>query len=190
MKRSEQARMLIGLVIPGSGPVAASRTRSSPERRSLALRRMPTSVRRWSHRHGLEGYQVGYFLTLLACGILFGLFVGGFVGFMENATPHVYPPYSFAQLAASDAGWTSRLRQDWLASRPPDSAAVGQRLREMHWQRLIRSAATDSGPGVLSRASTSATLGGHFVRLDAPAADVVPHDQNGESECEREKPTF
>ncbi len=145
---------------------------------------MLTIVQRWSRRLGLEGYQVAYFLTLLACGGVFGLFVGGYVGFMENATPHLYPPYSFVQLTASDAGWAAKMRQDWLAAHPLDSAAVWQRTRETHWRRLIESAADDGGPGVLSGASTPTTLGGLFVGADAPAVGVVPHDLNRESECE------
>jgi len=168
-------------------PVAAPRGigiagwRWSGQRRSSISSRVRNLVRR------LDWVQVGYHSALFSCGVAFGLLVGGFVGFMENATPHADPPYSFAQLAATDVGWAAKLRQDWLASHPLashplDSAAAGQRLRETHWQRLLKSAATDSGSEVLSRVPTPATLGGHFTRLDAQAANSVPRGPNHEVE--------
>jgi len=117
--------------------------------------------------------HIAYWLALLVCGSLFGLVAGGYVGFMENATPRAAAPYSFAQLAATDVGWAAKLGQNWLASHPLDSAAAGQRMRKVGWQRLMRGVATDSGLGALSRAPTPAILGGHFVRQDAPGADGV-----------------
>jgi len=129
--------------------------------------------------HSPDWSHVSYWFGLLVCGSVFGLFLGGYVGFMENATPHADPPYSFAQLAATDVGWAAKMRQDWLASHPLESAAVGQRLRETHWQRLLKSAAIDSGSG--GRPSPT-MCGGHFVRLDAPAACRVPHSPNHETE--------
>lgn len=55
--------------------------------------RVRTRRLKWDH--------VAYCLILLVCGILFGLFVGGFVGFMENATPHGGALVSFEQSATS-----------------------------------------------------------------------------------------
>jgi len=179
MRRGEQARMFIGLAIPGSGPVAAPRGQGSSERRWFALSWMLTRMQSWSRRHGIEGFQVAYFCTLLGCGVLFGLFVGGYVGFMENATPHADPPYSFAQLAKSDVQWAARARQGWQASHPLESVEVGQRMRETRRQRLFESTATDSGS---VGTPSPAILGGHFVRLHAPSADSVPHHPNHEAE--------
>jgi len=122
MNRSEQARMLIGLAIPGSGPVAALRSQDSPERRSFALRGILTRAQSWSRRHGLEGYQVAYFLALFACGSLFGLFVGGYVGYVDAATPPADSPYSFGQLATSDVQWNAMMRQYPVLHRPHEAA--------------------------------------------------------------------
>ena len=161
--------------LPVAAPrgVAVAAWRWSGQRRSSISSRVRNLVRR------LDWVQVGYHSALFSCALAFGLLVGGFVGFMENATPHADPPYSFAQLAATDVGWAAKLRQDWLASHPLDSAAAGQRLRETHWQRLLKSAAIDSGSG--GRPSPT-MCGGHFVRLDAPAACRVPHSPNHETE--------
>src|SRR5512143_1227602 len=109
MRRSEQARMLIGLSFPGSGPavgsVAATGVSRSSRRGWLMAGRMLTRIQSWSREHVLEWDHVAYWSVLLACSALSGLVVGGYVGFMENATPHSEPPYSFTQLAASDVGW-------------------------------------------------------------------------------------
>ncbi|MBM3331605.1 hypothetical protein FJY68_13115 [candidate division WOR-3 bacterium] len=181
MNRSEQARMLIGLTMPGSGPAAGAaappRVPCPSGQRWLAVKGTLTRARRWSREHSLDSFHTVYWLAMFACCSLFGLMVGGYVGFMENATSHAAPPHSFAQLAATDVGWAAKMRQDWLASHPRESA--GRRGRETHWQRLIKSTATDSGLG--GRPSPT-TLGGPFVRLDAPVAGGAPSLPNHESE--------
>ncbi len=192
MKRSEQVRMFIGLAIPGSGP-ASGPMAAPPAAVSVARRRWfngrgtLTGVRSWSRERGLDRDLVAYWFSLLVCCSLFGLFVGGYVGFVEAATPAVDAPGSFTQLAATDGGWAAKMRQDWLAAHPLESTAVGQRMRETHWQRPIKGAAIDSGPG--GRPATM-VLGGHFVRLSAPAASSVPRSPNHEAERERERPKF
>jgi hypothetical protein len=168
--------MLIGLTIPRSGHVAGPAVAPPavvPVMRRLRsdARGMLTMVLGRSHPHSLDRHPVTYFLALLACSSLFGLFVGGYVGFLENATPHADPPYSFAQLAATDAGWATKLRQDWLASHPIESVAAGQRMRETHWQRRTESTATDSEFGGSDGTPSSEIRAGHFVRLDAGVAD-------------------
>ena len=66
-----------------------------------------------SRTHCLEREQVLSSLGLLGCGILFGLFVGGFAGYMENATPHGSAPCSFEQMATlpPTGKWAVMLRQ-------------------------------------------------------------------------------
>ena len=172
MRRSDQARLQIGLTFPGSGPVAgpavAPPAAVSPARRWLDVRGMLTGVQIWNREHGLDRDHVVYWLALLACGVLFGLFVGGYVGFVQAATPPADLPYSYAQLATSDVQWIAKMRQYWSASHPLESA--GQRARETHWQRLLKSAATDSGSG---GTPSPKMLGGHFVRLDTPGFTYV-----------------
>jgi len=130
---------------------------------------------------------VSYWLALLVCCSLLGLFVGGYVGFMENATPHEDPPHSFTQLAATDVGWAAKMRQDWLAAHPLESAAMGQSVRETRWQRLMESAAIDSG---LCGRPSLMMLRGHFVRLGAPAVGRVPRHPYHKSERQSDKPKF
>lgn len=139
MRRSEQARMQIGLTIPGSGPAAGSAAAPpatvSVARRWFDARGVLTRVQNWSRRHGLEGYQVACFLALLGCGILFGLFAGGFVGFMQAATPPADSPYSLAQPATSDGQWAAMMRQYRSAShRSFESAA--ESVQESTWRHL------------------------------------------------------
>ncbi len=183
--------MLIGLAIPGSGPAAGSTTArrvpGSSGQRWFAVRGTLTRVRSWSREHGLDRDHAAYWLALLVCCSLFGLVVGGYVGFMENATPHADPPYSFAQLAATDVGWAAKMRQDWLAAHPLESAAAGQHMRETHWQRLLEGAAGDSG---LDGRPSPTVLGGHFVRLSVPAAGRMPRHPNHRAERESDKPKF
>jgi|GEM_PF-1468845 len=195
MRRNEQVRMLIGLAIPGSGP-AAGPMAAPPAAVSVARRRWLngrgtlTGVRSWSRAHGLDRDHAAYWLALLVCCSLLGLVVGGYVGFMENATPHADPPYSFAQLAATDVGWAAKMRQDWLAAHPLESAAVGQHMRETHWQRLLEGAAGDSGLGGSDGRPSPTMLGGHFVRLSVPAAGRMPRHPNHRAERESDKPEF
>ncbi len=163
--------MQIGLAIPGSGPVAGPAI-ARPAAVSFARRRwfdgraMQASVQSWSRRHGLPWDQVACSLTLLACGILLGLFAGGYVGFIQAATPAADPPGSYAQLATSDLQWAAMARQDWLSSHPLES--VGQGTRETRWQHLIGGAANPGAAGDSSRVLSSGAPGAHFFRLDTP----------------------
>jgi hypothetical protein len=125
-----------------------------------------------SRGHGLEGHQVAYYLALLACGILFGLFVGGYVGFIETATPAADPPDSFAQLATSDVQWAAKARQDWLASHHVSGSAA-ESGRQPLWRRLAHGTATSRAPGDSSRELSPFASGAHFVRLDTPGFRAV-----------------
>lgn len=64
----------------------------------------------------LDWTQAAYHAVLFACGIAFGLLVGGYVGYMENATPHADDPACLARLAVSDVGWAATMRQQTAAS--------------------------------------------------------------------------
>lgn len=73
--------------------------------------------------------QVVSSLVLLGCGVLFGLLVGGYVGLMENATPHGRAPSRYEQTASSSpAGkWAAMVRQYRVTSGGgPESAAQSQ----------------------------------------------------------------
>jgi hypothetical protein len=102
----------------------------------------------------LDWWHVTYWLALLVCSSLIGIMVGGYVGFMENATPHAHPPYSFTQMAASDVGWAAGMKREWLVSHPLESAQVGQRPRETRRQCLVGSA-TGCGRSAASSDATS-----------------------------------
>jgi hypothetical protein len=96
---------------------------------------MLTRAQSWNRRHGLEGYQVAYFFALLVCGILFGLFVGGYVGFIETTTPPADSPNGLSQPATSDGQWAAMMRQYSPAShRPVESAA--ESVKESSWRHL------------------------------------------------------
>ena len=174
MRRNEQTRLLVGLAIPGRGPVAGPAAMppgaGSLARHCIDARGMLTRVQKWSRRHGLEGSNMACSLGLLVCGILFGLLVGGYVGFIEATTPAVDAPGSFTQLATSDVQWTAMVRRYRAANCSFDSAAENARVSS--WQHLIRSATSHSGPDVPDRAS-SVARGGHFVRLDTPGFRAV-----------------
>ncbi len=147
MKRNEQARMLIGLTIPGRGPnpgpaAAPPATASLARRRWFDGREMLTRAQSWSHRHGLEGEQLACSLALLACGILLGLFVGGFVGFMENATPHGGERWRLTQSA------TSVPTGQWAEMVKRYRAAPGGHLRSLAESETV------SGPQPLGAASS------------------------------------
>ncbi len=62
-------------------------------------------------RQSMDRTQMACSLAMLVCGMMLGLFVGGFVGFMENATPHGAAPGNMAQMAAVDAGWAAMMSQ-------------------------------------------------------------------------------
>jgi hypothetical protein len=96
----------------------------------------------------LDWWHVAYWLVLFVCRSMVGIVVGGYVGFIQAATPAVDLPGSYARMAAADVGWTAKARQAWLASHPLDSARVGQHMRETRWQRLVESAAAESGAGL------------------------------------------
>lgn len=64
----------------------------------------------------LDRTRLTYLAALLTCGMVFGVFVGGFVGFMENATPHGDSPATFARLATSDVQRAAMTRQTAMAS--------------------------------------------------------------------------
>ncbi len=154
MRRNGQARMLIGLSIPGSGPVAGPAS-MPPVALPFARKAQAQAARNLSHRLTQEKYQVSYFLALFVCGITFGFFVGGFAGFMESAAPHGEPPGSFAQLAASDVGWSAMTRQYWSASHF-SLEPVAERDPESCWRRLAH------GVSILDSAGDSARA----LRLD------------------------
>jgi hypothetical protein len=105
-------------------------------------------TRCWDRNH------VIYCLTLLACGILFGLFVGGIAGFMDAATPAADAPGCFTQMATSDVQWTAKARQYWATSHHlPDSGSVS--CNESRWQRLVRSTNENRVSGAAGSASCS-----------------------------------
>jgi len=109
-------------------PVAVPRFRV-PGWGWLGARARPKNGAGRSHTHCLEREQVVCSLVLLACGVLFGLFVGGFVGFMENATPHGGAPCGFAQEATSapTGQWAAMVRQYRVTSgRNLQSVADGE----------------------------------------------------------------
>jgi hypothetical protein len=120
----------------------------------------------------LDWSQVAFWLALFTCSSLFGLFVGGYVGYMENATPHGGTPASLAQLATSDGQWVAMMRQSRAAShRPSDSAA--QSARESRLQRLIERAAADSGSDVLIGTPSLESRDWDLVRFHAAFAGAA-----------------
>jgi hypothetical protein len=120
---------------------------------------------------------VTYLAALLTCGIVFGLFVGGFVGFMEAATPAVDCP-SLAQLAASDAGWTVLMRQQSEASHRYSGLAADN-TRESSWLHPARTAAVKDGADSTGGASSSATGGLGLVDRggESNVSDRIPKDR-------------
>jgi hypothetical protein len=101
---------------------------------------------------GLDTDHVAYCLTLLACGILFGLFVGGYAGYMDAATPAADSPWSLAQVATSDVQWTAMMRQYGVTH---GFTSPAHDTRESHWQRWAGHAAMHNGSGISSGASPS-----------------------------------
>jgi hypothetical protein len=169
MKRGGHARILLGLTIPGNGPVAGPAAgRPAPTRLARQWsngRGMPTSVQSWSRDHGLDWDHAAYWLALLVCCSLFGLFAGGYVGFIEAATPAVDAPGSYAQLATSDVQWVAMVRQSGstagfrLGSATDRQELPGMRQRAK-WLPKFRGQLTPADP-------VSSTHG--FVRLDRSA---------------------
>jgi len=100
----------------------------------------PIRARGGSRQYGLAESKAAYFLVLLACGIGLGLFGGGFVGFMESATPRADLPYSFAQLATSDVQGAVKMRQHWSVSHRPHEYAA-RSMHESSWQHRFSGAA-------------------------------------------------
>jgi hypothetical protein len=98
----------------------------------------------WGRRHRIEGFQVAYFCTLLACGSLFGLFVGGYVGYVDAVTPPADSHYGLAQPATSDVQWAAMMRQYRSASQCPSESA-GRSGQETPWQRLTGGATVPRG---------------------------------------------
>jgi hypothetical protein len=147
MRRREQtARMPFSLTVPEdnlvAGPAAALRALGSPVLRWFDATERQRRAESRSRTDCLDGIRVAYFFTLFACASLFGLFVGGYVGYMDAATPPADSPYSVAVLATSDVQWNAMMRQYSALHRPLDSAA--ERVQEPFWQRL---AAVPTLPG-------------------------------------------
>jgi hypothetical protein len=157
MRRNGQAHALISLAIPGSSPVAGpagapSGIASYVGRRMRAGRGLQTGEQSWSRRLGLEREQLAFSLALLLCGVLLGLFVGGYAGFMDAATPPADSLHSLSQLATTDAQWVARMRQ--YSARNYHDQSVPMSDRELSWQRMTGG---DAG-----------TSRGCSTRLDAP----------------------
>ncbi|MBN2564855.1 MAG: hypothetical protein JXB46_04010 [Candidatus Eisenbacteria bacterium] len=156
MKRSEHGRMTVGLAFPGNGPVVRPAV-ARPVPNRLAQRRwfdaegVLSEARRWSRERGLDRDLVAYWFSLLVCCSLFGLFVGGYVGFVEAATPAVDAPGSFAQLATSDVQWVAMVRQS--GSMPGVRQEPATERRGM--------------PGTQRRAKWLSRLGGQLATADA-----------------------
>jgi hypothetical protein len=92
---------------------------------------------------------VSYWVTLLVCCSLFGLFAGGCVGFIEAATPAVDEPGSFTQLASSDVGWATMARQYRAASHRISDPAAGSD-REASWRLMTEGTPVDKGSTTLN----------------------------------------
>ena len=124
--------------------------------------------------HRLDWTLAAYWLALLVCGSVFGLVVGGYVGYMEAATPAVDAPGSLTQLATSDVQWTAKARQYWAASHPlPDFGSMS--CNESRWQRLVRS--TNEGCVSGAAGGTSCSFGGdeRSVHHQSPIGNDI-HD--------------
>jgi len=124
--------------------------------------------------HRLDWSLAAYWLALLMCGSIFGLVVGGYVGYMEAATPAVDAPASLMQLATTDVQWTAMVRQYLAASHPlPDSGPVS--CNESRWQRLVRS--TNEGCVSGAAGGTSCSFGGdeRSVHHQSPIGNDI-HD--------------
>ncbi len=109
--------MLLDLSIPVSGPVpehpaAPPVAGRIGRRRSLDVKGMLTGLQNRCRRHIIERSNLECSLGLLVCGVMFGLLVGGFVGYMQAATPAADPPGSLSHLVVSDVGWTAMVGQN------------------------------------------------------------------------------
>jgi hypothetical protein len=116
---------------------------SDGERPARAGVRARTQSLDWNH--------ASYWLALLLCCFLFGLTVGGYVGFMEAATPAVDAPGSFTQLASSDVGWATMARQYLAASHRVSDPAAGSD-REASWRLMTEGTPIDKGSTTLNAA--------------------------------------
>ena len=146
--------MLSGVAMPARGPAGWS-TIAPPAAVPLARRWFEAMGRQrrtegLSQSNGLDGIRVAYHFTLFACCALLGLFVGGYVGFMDATTPAVDSPYSAAALATSDVQWNAMARQ-CSASHCPHGAATDS-VQEPFLQRLAGGSAVDPGVYVVREA--------------------------------------
>jgi hypothetical protein len=123
---------------------------------------------------GLDWSHVNCCLALLACGILFGLFVGGFVGFTENAAPHGGEPWSLTQLATSDVRWTAMARRYRAASHQP-SEPGSKSGAESRWLHLVRGTTASNESGHEGRALSSVGGDERLVRRQSPLGSDI-HD--------------
>jgi hypothetical protein len=142
---------------PAAGPLGL---------RWLGARGRPADSLSRSRAGRLDWELVAYHAVLFACGIAIGLFAGGYVGFIQAATPAVDAPGSYAQLATSDVQWVAMVRQSGsMAGVRLGSATERQALPGMQqpakWLARFDAQLVSAGP-------VSSTHG--FVRLDRSAA--------------------
>jgi hypothetical protein len=142
---STQCSMTASSDISAVLPVAVPRGGAS-RRGCLDARGRAGNGESLSRARCLEREQVTCSLVLLGCGILFGLFVGSFVGLKENATPHGGMPCSLEQTAtppptdkwaamlsqyhASSGGEPQSVAEIRLVHRPQHLAAATSRVAE------------------------------------------------------------
>jgi len=151
----ERVRVLTrgGLTVSPNGtavlPVAVPRSRR-PSWGWFHARGGPRNGESRSRTHCLEREQVVCSLALLACGILFGLSVGGFVGFMENATPHAGSTCGVAHLTTSGIGWMAMVRQSRaIVVGDPISLAANEQASP--WQQRAAGSSAAAGQPVAAR---------------------------------------
>jgi len=137
-------------------------------------RELPAKSEGQERAHSLDWSHVAYWLALFACSSLFGLFVGGYVGFMENATPHGGEPWSLTQLATSDVQWTAMVRQYWAALHQP-SEPGSKSGAESRWLHLVRGTTASNESGHEGRALSSVGGDERLVRRQSPLGSDI-HD--------------
>jgi hypothetical protein len=101
-----------------------------------------SSIRGLSRALSLDRSRLTYLAALLTCGMVFGVFVGGFVGFMENATPHGDSPATLAQLATSDVQWVAMTRQTASAPARHQQPLAEDKPVTLHPSQTARTPAT------------------------------------------------
>jgi hypothetical protein len=122
--------------------------------------------------HRLDWSLVTYWLALLVCGAVSGLVIGGYVGYMEAATPAVDAPGGLTHLATSDVQWVTMVRQHWAAShRPSDLAA--ENAQEPSWLRLARGVSIMDSAGDPRRVLWPVAPGVYLVREAQAQAQAV-----------------